>query len=339
MPSLEYPAALPKPSVAPLTPFERRRLTSLPGARFSSVTQRDFGGVQQLQWNAVTTEELSSLLQWFRDDLTQGAAWFAAEFPSPRGEVTGVYKFITHIGRTYLGASLWRLSAACEVRGIGELPQSEGFDEFFANVILLLGGDGVAGSTAIVDDSSYAHAPVVSTGVQITDAGEFFGTGQIESDTGSDLRYAGSDFWTPQEQFTLEFSLTVLSNSPSQFLFGRSGAAYMRVSDSGAGFFSFLTFNYFPSDNLAVDDLPLNVRHQIAITRDALGIARIFVGGEIAAESVNPVTQMVSVNPFYIVSAPGQQALIGYLDEVRFTQGVCRYSAAYAPATGPFPRG
>lgn len=123
MPAIVYPAELPVPSVATLTPTERRLLSGLPGPRASLVIQRDFNAGQRIEWAALTQAELAVFRDWWHGDLVEGGAWFAATWPLPEGLVVGVRKFLAEPRRQYLGNGNWRVSAECEVRGRGELPQ------------------------------------------------------------------------------------------------------------------------------------------------------------------------------------------------------------------------
>lgn len=123
MPAITYPAGLPMPSVATLTPTERRDVSSLPGPRSSRVRQRDFNATQQIEWAVLTRSELAELRTWWHDVLVEGGAWFAATWPLPEGLVVGVRKFLAEPQRTYLGNNRWRVSAQCEVRGRGMSPQ------------------------------------------------------------------------------------------------------------------------------------------------------------------------------------------------------------------------
>lgn len=124
MPAIIVPPALPMPSVATLTPTERRLLTSLPGPRQARVQQRDFNAGQRIEWAVLNRAQVSLLRTWWHDDLFEGGAWFAATWPLPEGLVVGVRKFLAEPAMTYLGANKWRVSAQCEVRGRGELPQA-----------------------------------------------------------------------------------------------------------------------------------------------------------------------------------------------------------------------
>jgi len=123
MPAIIVPAGLPMPAVATLTPTERRLLTSLPGPRRAHVQQRDFNATQRIEWAVLSRAQMSLLATWWHDDLLEGGAWFAATWPLPEGLVVGVRKFLAEPAKTYLGAGKWRVSALCEVRGRGELPQ------------------------------------------------------------------------------------------------------------------------------------------------------------------------------------------------------------------------
>lgn len=118
---IEYPSTLPGPVSAPIQSAERRLLSQLPGPRNSRPGQRDRIETQQLSF-VFTFDETAIFDAWFKDDLSDGGAWFAASWPLPRGGI-GVRKFIGALEWSeYFTNVGWRLNATCEVRGLGILP-------------------------------------------------------------------------------------------------------------------------------------------------------------------------------------------------------------------------
>jgi hypothetical protein len=116
-----YPAGLPCPAMASMQAAERRLLSSLAGARQSRSFSRDRLARQQVEFT-FTHEALAVFVDWVKDDLSNAAAWFSADWPMPQGG-TGVFRFIgTPSFPVYLHGVGWKVSAVCQVRGRGESP-------------------------------------------------------------------------------------------------------------------------------------------------------------------------------------------------------------------------
>jgi len=84
-----------------------------------------------------------------------------------------------------------------------------------------------------------------------------------------------------------------------------------------------------------------NTWQHVAVVRSS-GITYMYVNGLLSAEgSQNPYTD--SPNPLYIGAGDFVAGVIptylygGYIDELRITNGVARYTANFTPPTGEFP--
>lgn len=123
MTAVTYPVDLPCPSSAALQFAERRQLSTLPGPRSSRVLSTDRTGSQTIEIFLRTREQVQVWLDWLRDDLIDGAAWFSASWPQPQGGV-GVRRFIGSPSYPqYLPKrGGWLVMAQCQMRGRGILP-------------------------------------------------------------------------------------------------------------------------------------------------------------------------------------------------------------------------
>jgi len=74
----------------------------------------------------LTTAQFETLMEWWRGNLEYGGAWFVATWPTPQGAVPIVRKFTQQPRRTFLAGGFWRVTAALEVRGVGEFPEAFG---------------------------------------------------------------------------------------------------------------------------------------------------------------------------------------------------------------------
>jgi hypothetical protein len=82
--------------------------------------------------------------------------------------------------------------------------------------------------------------------------------------------------------------------------------------------------------------------YHIAVTR-ASGSLRVFLDGVQQGATVTGNTSNFNVtNGFYVAIlnstfAPSTRTLNGYIDDLRITKGVARYTAAFTPPTAAFP--
>lgn len=120
--AIVYPMTLPIPQTSTVTPAERRALSDPQRPRAARAMQRDRLEFERITLPPLSETESDAFFTWWRDTLFRGGAWFAAEWPLPRGFVTAVRKFREQPRWQFVAGGDWRLSALCEVRGRGELP-------------------------------------------------------------------------------------------------------------------------------------------------------------------------------------------------------------------------
>lgn len=123
MSDLLYPASLPCPKSSTVTPAERRALSNASRPRDARALARDRLEVEKLEFPPMVPAEFATFRAWWESDLILGGAWFAADWPLPRGMITAVRKFIGAPVWSYTPGGFWRITAVCQVRGRGELPQ------------------------------------------------------------------------------------------------------------------------------------------------------------------------------------------------------------------------
>ena len=79
----------------------------------------------------------------------------------------------------------------------------------------------------------------------------------------------------------------------------------------------------------------LNVWTHVAVTR-ASGTARIFLNGTQVVSSTL-TSSSISTNPLVIGSSKnGTYPFTGYLQDIRVTKGIARYTSNFTPPTAPF---
>lgn len=156
MSSLTYPSSLPCPKSSTVTPVERRALSNAARPREARALARDRLEVEKIEFPPMTPIEFATFRVWWESDLVLGGAWFAADWPLPRGIITAVRKFIGAPVWSYLPGGFWRITATCQVRGRGETPAAP---LAFVDCELLLHFDEATRSSWI--DYSTKHHPIV----------------------------------------------------------------------------------------------------------------------------------------------------------------------------------
>ena len=222
-------------------------------------------------------------------------------------------------------------------------------DPYFSNVSLLLHGDGTNGSTTIVDSSPSTKTVSALNGAQISTAQSKFGGASIAFDGQNDyLSSTSSDFAVGTSDFTTEAFLYINSFNNFNTVVGtRKGSINSTTGWSlgytgtpGGQFPSYALFFYtnggpFSAANL----LSLNTWYHVAVSREGSTI-RLFLDGTIVGTSSN--TQNLTDDVLFVGAMRNNSGAIqepsnGYIDEVRVTKGVARYTSNFTPPTAPFP--
>ncbi len=225
----------------------------------------------------------------------------------------------------------------------GRQKPSGGVDPYWPNVVLLMHMDGANGSTAFTDSSisgkSFTRrgAPTITT-----DKSQFGGASALFSGSGQSLETANgvSDFAFGTGDFTIEFWAWKSSNKANGFICSTSvdGSA-------NGGWWLDLQDNfemYGPSSGLIVRAPDVNAAdsawHHWAASRMGSTI-RAFKDGALLA-SVTSTLNLISSN-FCIGGTPYNSGFdvdfSGYIDELRITKGVARYTTDFTPPTAAFP--
>ena len=210
-------------------------------------------------------------------------------------------------------------------------------DPYFSNVSLLLHGDGTNGSTTIVDSSPSPKTVTTFGNLQISTAQSKFGGASIAFNGNSYLIAETSSANFSTEPFTVElwvyFNSTNASTTPivNTYINSNTGWSFslsnrlLCAAFSGNGIDISTTFQ--PS---------LATWYHIAMSGQAgaSGI-RIFVDG---IQQGNTYTGAVNFGERALaVGAVTSLRLNGYIDDLRITKGVARYTSNFTPPTAPFP--
>lgn len=213
-----------------------------------------------------------------------------------------------------------------------------GGDPFWANVVSLLHLDGTNGSTTITDETGRAwtaqgNASISTAQARFNQSLALDGTGDyIQSADSADFDFGSGDF-------TIE-CFARRSVSADQIIMGQWGVTVanrswlMYVSAGNT-----LTFAGHTTGGFSHTDGQLTstgVWYHVMACRSG-GTLYLGVNGIVASTAVSGALQN-SPSPVQIGIYDGATLPFnGFIDEVRITKGVARYTANFTPPSAPFP--
>jgi hypothetical protein len=224
-------------------------------------------------------------------------------------------------------------------------------DPYRSNVSLLLHGDGANGSTTITDSSPTPKTVTAAGNAQISTAQSKFGGASLAFDgTGDYLTTPhSSEFDFAAGNFTIECWVR-LAAVGQQWVFSQTvnGAGYVPIhfgvsSSSGQnrvyflGSFSGTGWEINGSFTRGATEVTLNTWHHIALVRNGANFSAYLNG--VADLSVTPAQSalMSTTATPYIGAGSAGSSVNGYIDDLRITKGVARYTGTFTPPTAAFP--
>ena len=223
-------------------------------------------------------------------------------------------------------------------------------DPDFANVSLLLHGDGANGSTTIIDSSPSPKTVTAFGNAQISTTQSKFGGASIAFDGSGDylivteneaLEPGGSDLtwemWINTDSSTRY--ATLYSRTPAAFSTGM-WSLLMNNNSNTSGDVALYAGDYSSTLPL-LSTSGVSVRggawHHVAVVRNGTAWA-LYVDG--TSRSTN--TWSVAISDIAGAVYIGRDQFYGrdfngYIDDLRITKGVARYTSNFTPPTAPFP--
>lgn len=221
------------------------------------------------------------------------------------------------------------------------------FDPHMASVTLLLNGAGADGSTSVLD-SSFVPVTVTAAGnARISTTQSKFGGSSLYFDGVRDYvsMPAQTSLVMGASDFTIEMWIYRLANGNDARLWSLDGDRYADVylgidggnlvaygSSSGGGWDAWSFRSGIPIPNAAWT--------HVALARSG-GTVRLFVNGigTVMTTSLG-TTALYDAGFTHVIGGQGvgpDRAFNGYIDEVRVTKGVGRYTTNFVPPTQAFP--
>lgn len=246
----------------------------------------------------------------------------------------------TYSGLTGTGVT-WTAEEADSSLTIGG--ETGSIDPYWSSVSALLHFNGANGSTAFIDEKG--HLFTASGNAQISTAqsvfggasGAFDGSGDYVSTPSSD------DFNFGTGDFTIELAVRFASlpvNSVvslvSAYLNSTTGLSIQYRTDGGSG--NRLTFGVGDTSNNFAWSPATGTWYRVAVTRSGTSL-RAFIDGTQIGSTITNSSNLNSTAALWIGAlnfSGGVQFLNGWIDEMRITNGVARYTSNYTIASDPF---
>ena len=222
-------------------------------------------------------------------------------------------------------------------------------DPYWDSVSLLLHMDGADASTTFTDSSKNALAVTANGNAQISTAQSKFGESSGLFDGNGDyLTIANNSAFTLDVDFTIElwiYASALTANFPS-FL-ANGNATFAGSGTTGAWFgmvsgtprkanFGTNTSNPMISSTTTI---ATGTWYHVALTRQG-DSNRLFINGTLESTVTNTQRLNISNNGLQI-GRNGWDGTAshwnGYLDDLRITKGIARYTANFTPPAAPFP--
>lgn len=225
-------------------------------------------------------------------------------------------------------------------------------DSNYSSVRLLLNGDGPNATTSFIDLSSAPRTVTANGNAQVSTAQSKFGVGSIRLDGAGDfLSVANSPDTQPDAvgDFTAELWMYIVGftsgvtgtqgTSESTLLWnrnaGRTQGWGLMVAADGTGINTEIQHATAsgPYADLSGSPLALNTWYHVALTRQGT-VYRVFVDGVMGVNSTKTGNFVVNTTDVMKIGQSGRyEDFNGYIDDVRITKGIARYTANFTPPT------
>jgi hypothetical protein len=203
-------------------------------------------------------------------------------------------------------------------------------DPYEANVVLYLKGDGVNGSTTIIDDSPTPKAVSVVGNAQISTTESKYGGSSLFSSTTGYLTVSDSALNLSGSPFTIEFWINPTNIPVADYCGSRL------TSNSGGWLFRGGSW-YFIDDGWAARNIVLAsaVWQHVAASYDGTDM-RLFLDGVLKITRTFSYANTQSTVGIFSAADGANQSDNIYIDSLRITKGVARYTANFDPELDTF---
>ena len=239
-----------------------------------------------------------------------------------------------------------RISAVGSAAGVGSVAAVEYGDPYWASVVALLHFDGSDASTTFTDEKGHTFTAVGNAQID-TAQSKFGGAAGLFDGSGDRLTAPDSTDWDfGTGDFTVEFFIrfNALPSSTATSLVGNyvsssSGWIVQFRNDSPGARLAFGSSGDVPISGFSWSPSTATWYH-VAVAREGSTL-RAFAGGSQVGSDETNSENIAGSNGVLMIGAINTMGVIqhfnGWMDELRITKGVARYTAAFTPPTAPFP--
>lgn len=250
--------------------------------------------------------------------------------PRDNGGLTGAW-------RTSAATGSWSLEDQCTYRraGLWEL-----VDSYFANVSLLLHMNGSNNSTTFTDSSANTLSVTANGNAKISTTQSKFGGSSAYFDGSGDylsvptnavFNFGTGDFtveaWVNLSAITTDFFIVSSSGSGGMFFGYRPGSSPVGWGIGRTG----VAWDYVTGSTSST-----GAWNHVAVSRQGTTL-KLFVNGTEIGSTTNSTSYNLSTTSLTVASQGAAYYLNGYIDDLRITKGVARYTGNFNPPLTQFP--
>jgi len=215
-------------------------------------------------------------------------------------------------------------------------------DQYYNSCSLLLHCDGSNGSTTFTDNSPRTKTVTSNNGAAISTAQSKFGGASALFDGTNDYLSIpnNAEFNFASGTFTIEcwfYFLTSVTDKNLLTTYYNSNQAWYIQTYLGK---IVVGFSGDGADITGTTTILANTWYHVAVSGTA-GSYKMFINGTQEGSTYTGATSLASSAPLYIgvliYNSAGYGYFNGYIDEVRITNGIARYTGNFTPQTSAFP--
>lgn len=217
------------------------------------------------------------------------------------------------------------------------------YDNYYDNVSLLLSMNGPNSGTSFLDSSPRSKTVTANLNAVTSTAQYKWGVSSAYFDGSGDYLSvpASTDFSFGTSNFTIELWVYFTSVAANKQLLGASSTTVTFYSGSAGNLNYFLSSNGTSWDivnNALMSAVTTNTWYHVALVRNG-NVFTPYVNGVAGTPTTSSSPIYSSPVPLYIggSSTDSTTTIGGYVDDVRITKGIARYTANFTPPTQAFP--
>jgi hypothetical protein len=212
------------------------------------------------------------------------------------------------------------------------------FDESFRSVVALLNGDGANNSTTISDLSPLYSNWTANGAAKLSTSVKKYGTASVNLDgTSGTFISAPAAVVFGTGDFTIEMWVYFASNSGTQMIYDTRPAATNGLYPTIYMTTGLLRYFNNSADQISgATTVSATTWNHVCVSRIG-STTKMFLNGTQQGSSYTDSSNYVSSTPRIGADRDGANRMNGYVDDVRITKGVGRYSANFTPLAWAAP--